>query len=302
MNDLASSLTFKTARLVIALAWGDGKIEHDELNAVKELVFALPGLSEREWARLEMYLDSPVDEEERLHLADDVLKSIRTTKDKQRVIDMIASLLPSGREMDERDWALVEEIRHRIESEETGMIKVLGGLGRMLVGFQKDADRDSRTREKNLEDYIRNKFLYDLRQSGQDLELDDHQLQKLCCAAALMGRVAFVDQEISMTEKESIHGILASEWHLDNARANLIVELIDKRASDSMEFHYLTFHFYQVTSGSERFDFVKSLFRIAYACNDASHDEMETIRDIAYSLKLTNRDFIRAKLATKPGE
>jgi len=300
MISFTSGLTFKTARLVIALAWGDGKVDHDELNAVKELMFALPDLTEREWARLEMYLDSPVDDQERNHLAREVLKEIKTPGDKQRVIDMIGSLMPTGRKLNKRDRALIDDIREQVNLEETGLIKVIGGLSRQLIRFQKDADHDSETREKYLEDYIRNKFLYDLKQSGTLPELEDGQLRKLCCAAALMGRVAFVDENISRDDKIMIRDILAAEWGLDGVQADCIVELIDRRASDSMEYHYLTYHFFEITSGSERYDFIRSLFRIAHVCNHASHEEMEMIRDIAYALKLTNRDFIRAKVATKP--
>ncbi len=300
MSSFTSGLAFKTARLIIALAWGDGKIDHEELNAVKELMFALPDLTEHEWARLDIYLDSPVNDQERNHLAGEVLNAIKTPRDKERVIDMIGSLMPTGRELNKQDRALIDDILKQVNLEETGLIKIIGGLSRKFIQFQKDADHDSETREKYLEDYIRNRFLYDLRKSETPPEMEDGKLRKLCCAAALMGRVAFVDENISKDEKIMIRDILVSDWGLDTLEADCIAELMDQHASNGMEYHYLTYHFFKVTSGSERHDFIRSLFRIAHARDHASHEEMEVIRDIAYALKLTNRDFIRAKIATKP--
>ena len=38
------TLTFKLAKLMIAVSWADGKIEHSEVNALKGLLFSLPEL------------------------------------------------------------------------------------------------------------------------------------------------------------------------------------------------------------------------------------------------------------------
>ena len=59
------TLTFKLAKLMIAVSWADGKIDNSEVNALKELLFSLPELDAKEWAELEIYMDSPVVESER---------------------------------------------------------------------------------------------------------------------------------------------------------------------------------------------------------------------------------------------
>ena len=76
------TLTFKLAKLMIAISWADGKIENPEVNALKEALFSLPELDAREWAELEIYMDSPVDESEREILLDDVLAALRSTSEK----------------------------------------------------------------------------------------------------------------------------------------------------------------------------------------------------------------------------
>jgi len=36
------TLTFKLAKLMIAVSWVDGKIDNSEVNALKELLFSFP--------------------------------------------------------------------------------------------------------------------------------------------------------------------------------------------------------------------------------------------------------------------
>ena len=38
------TLTFKLAKLMIAVSWVDGKIDDSEFNALKDVLFALPEL------------------------------------------------------------------------------------------------------------------------------------------------------------------------------------------------------------------------------------------------------------------
>ena len=76
------TLTFKLAKLMIAISWADGKIDNSEINALKDLLFSLPELDAREWAELEMYMDSHVSESEREIILENVLQSLQSTSEK----------------------------------------------------------------------------------------------------------------------------------------------------------------------------------------------------------------------------
>ncbi len=41
------TLTFKLAKLMIAVSWADGEIENSEVNSLKKLLFSLPELDDR---------------------------------------------------------------------------------------------------------------------------------------------------------------------------------------------------------------------------------------------------------------
>ena len=66
-------LILKLARVIIAVAWADGQISNEEINSLKDLLFRLRTstfddsmqFSAQEWARLDMYIETPVGDEER---------------------------------------------------------------------------------------------------------------------------------------------------------------------------------------------------------------------------------------------
>ena len=78
------SFILDLGKLLIAAAWADGKLTNEEINALKELLFSLEDISGDDWKILEMYMDSPVSEQERKTLLDRLLVQIKTAKDKLR--------------------------------------------------------------------------------------------------------------------------------------------------------------------------------------------------------------------------
>jgi uncharacterized tellurite resistance protein B-like protein len=63
-----------------------------------------------------------------------------------------------------------------------------------------------------------------------------------------------------------------------------------------MDYYRLTREFFTSTTGEERSQFLKVLFSVANADGFVSVKEIEEIRAIANSLRLTHKQFIDAKL------
>ena len=68
-------LMLTLAKVIIAAAWADGEMSHQEVNSLKEmLLWSRSGrqrnldITQREWATLEMYIDAPINAEEREQL------------------------------------------------------------------------------------------------------------------------------------------------------------------------------------------------------------------------------------------
>ena len=127
------TLTFKLAKLMIAVSWADGKIDNSEVNALKELLFSIPKLDARQWAELEIYMDSPVDESERGFLLEDVLAALRNTSEKNQVLETLEALIAVDGKVSEEEKTVFRELKSAIESRQTGVLGLFSQLtGRVL--------------------------------------------------------------------------------------------------------------------------------------------------------------------------
>ena len=291
------TLLFKLAKLMIAVAWADGEIEDSEINALKEVLFSLPELDAREWAELEVYMDSPVEESERELLLENVLAALRTTSDKNKVVQTIETLIASDGHVSEEEKIFFSELKAAIKSKQTGVLGLFSQLTGGIIKKQREREKDSILREQHLEDFIRNKILYDVRRNFPEItKISEDQLKKLCSASALLGRVAFVDGDFSQKEFETLVSLLMTEWNLTEPDANLLAEIVRRRVMEGVDYHYITHTFFEQTTPEERKDFIKCLFQMANASEKTSSEEIEEIRTIAHSLKIEHADFIDAKL------
>jgi uncharacterized tellurite resistance protein B-like protein len=111
-----------------------------------------------------------------------------------------------------------------------------------------------------------------------------------------MARIAHVDETISDPEFDSIAAALQSHWDLDEQQANFVAGIAVSEAAADLDNYRLSREFYEATDRQQRLDFLEVLFQVAAADGEASHHEIEDIRRIARTIKLSHKDFINAKL------
>ncbi|MBW2192199.1 MAG: TerB family tellurite resistance protein, partial [Deltaproteobacteria bacterium] len=98
-------------KLLIAAAWVDGELSKEEINALKDLLFAIPEISGEEWKHLEIYMDSPVTPEEREALLSRVLANATEKEDKILVIDTLTKLFQADGKISDDEHAVLQEIK-----------------------------------------------------------------------------------------------------------------------------------------------------------------------------------------------
>jgi len=288
------------ARLLIAAAWVDGELSDEEINALKDLLFAIPDISGEEWKHLEIYMDSPVTPEESEELLDRVLAGIRSKEDKALVIDTLGKLFQADGIISQEESALLQEIEATLAKTGTG---IFGNMSRMLktsVNRRSQTSRAATQRESRIDDFIMNTVYYQLEsellKKGIKISLPEQQIRKLCFAAGLLAKIAAVDAGISDNERSTIKSILAEEWGLSGQEADLVTEISCHRALKGLDYYRTTRGFFDCTTHDERKAFLNCLFKIANASEMTSSKEAEEIRRISNSLKLPHKDFIEAKL------
>lgn len=287
-------------KLVIAAAWIDGELAAEEINSLKDLVFSLPDITGEDWNELELYIDARVGESERKRLLENVLSGVRSQKDKDLVLDTLSGLVESDGVVTEDEAALLDEVKVALEEKNTGILNNLASLVGGAVKKRNSGYRAASNRESRLDDYIQNAVFFDLvsemEARGKTITMPEEEIRRLCLAGGLMAHVAWIGETVSEREKAAIRDALVRHWGATEEKAALVSEISLNRVLKGIDYYRLTRSFFDCTSSEDRKAFLETLFDVANAAGRTSNAEIEEIRKVAQSLKLSHRDFIEAKL------
>jgi uncharacterized tellurite resistance protein B-like protein len=290
-------LIMTLAKVLIAAAWADGDLSHEEINSMKDLLWRLPQLSARDWASLQIYIDSPVEEAERARLVADLQGAIRTAQDRALVLDALDEMMRADGQVTEEEEHVASEIKAAVESVDVGL---LSQLVKGMTARRSQATTGAPNREDFLDDYLRNRVYYGIRRrldmGEAELELGDEVLRTLGLAGGLMAQIAHVQPDVTDAQVKVMVEALRTYWHLTPEQAAFAAGVAISETASLMDPYRLARRFAEKCTYQERAEFLEVLFAVAAADGDASHDEIEEIRAIARSLKLSHEDFIAAKL------
>ena len=298
----------KLAKVIIAIAWADGEISNDEINCLKDLLFQLPKigykqglqLNGQEWARLEMYIETPVDAAERARLVADLQDALDSPERKQLAQEALRNMVESDGIVSDDEKAVVAEIDAALTSTDTGF---LVGLQRLLGGAMErrsEAVASAPNREAYYDDFLKNKVYYSVSQRLQidqtDLDLSDDELRKLGLVGGLMAKIAQIDREVTDEEFEGMIKAMQSHWRVSPEAAAFVAEVAISAIDLTYDVHRMMRELVTWTTEEERRQLLVVLFEVAAADGQISIDETEEIRLIARGSNLSHKDFINAKL------
>jgi len=290
-------LILTLAKVLIAAAWADGELTHEEVNSMKDLLFHLPQLSARQWASLQMYIESPVGDAERERLLEELKFAIRTPRDRELAQQALEEMLHADGNVSEEEEQVAAEIRATIDSVS---VDALSRLVKGMTGRRAQALANAPNREAYLEDFVKNKVYYGVRRrldlGEAELEVGDDVLRTLSLAGGIMAQVARVNPQISDAEVGTIVDALQTYWHLDADQAAFVAGVAISETASLMDRNRLAREFASVVGPRHRSEFLDVLFAVAAADGVATYEEIEEIRVIARSLKLSHQQFIRAKV------
>jgi uncharacterized tellurite resistance protein B-like protein len=294
-------LVLTLAKVLLAAAWADGDLTHEEVNSMKDVLFRLPQLSARQWASLQMYIEAPVEDAERARLVDELRSAIATKEDRELALQMVDEMMRADGVVTEADERVAAEIRAAVESVDLGL---LGRLVKGATGQRTRAVANAPNREDYYEDFVKNKVYYGLRRrmdlGEAELSAGEGVLRTLSLAGGMMAQVARVNPEVSPAEQAAMAEALQTHWHLAPDEAAFVVDVALSESATLLDPYRLAWQFSEVCTPEERLAFLDVLFAVATADGEASYDEIEEIRTIARSLKLSHEEFIQAKLKVPP--
>jgi uncharacterized tellurite resistance protein B-like protein len=301
-----SSVVLALAKVLVAAAWADGVITNEEVNCLKDLLFHLKGITAQDWAEIDIYMETPVDETERQRLVQDLEARLSTQADKDQAIQALDQMVRSGGAVGEAELAAVNEIKTSIQNAHAGSIHHWSLFTRNRVQDRSKAVSTAPNREQYMDDFVKNKIYYDVRirldQKNIPSQIAEDDLRKLSLAGGLMARVAYVDREVTEGENQVILQALQKYWGTSQAEAALVVEMASSEVSKDLDYYRLTRQFFEATTEDERVRFLDALFAVAAGDGMASFEEIEEIRTISNGLLLSHQQFIDAKLKLPAGQ
>ena len=292
----SSDTILSLAKVIIAAAWADGAISEDEELSLKDLLWRLPEVHARQWDELAIYLDAPVGAAERERLIADLRARAGSAEQRELALSKLEEMVNADGVVSERERAVVAEVRAALETADVGL---WGSLSRLLIGRRTEAAASAPNREAYLNDFVRNRVYYQLRQQlaagGVVWDVPDSELRRLGLAGGLLALVAHVSDGAAETERAAMVAALRAAWSLPEESAALVVE-VALADGETLDFYRLVREFAEVTTADERRRFLDALFGVAAADGAATFEEIEQIRLVALGLKLSHGEFIEAKM------
>lgn len=125
------------------------------------------------------------------------------------------------------------------------------------------------------------------------------QQQLDLAAAALLTEVIVADHEIAEKELSQLKQLLFSEYGIEEAQVDELVNVAIEEVKESNDFYQFTKLINDHYNYADKCKLIASLWKLAYA--DAVLDKYEeyTIRKIAELIYVSHGDFILAKMAVK---
>jgi uncharacterized tellurite resistance protein B-like protein len=293
-------LVMTLGKVLIATAWVDGEVSWTEINCLKDLLFKMTALTGRDWARLQIYVETPVSPQERARLLSDLKQAIASPDDRATALSVLEDVCQADGLLTQDERVVFDEIKQTIAEAQTGLFGSMSKLLRGALVRRSDALANAPNREQHFEAFIRRKIYYKLSRRLEvdetDIKISDSDLRKLCAAGGLMARIAHADDEIADEEFKVICEALQNGWGVSRQQAALAAEIAISEVGTGLDLHRITRAFFDSTDHEERSRFLEVLFAVAEAHDGKSHDEIEEVRKIARMLRVSHGDFIRAKL------
>ena len=128
-----------------------------------------------------------------------------TAEQRELALSKLDELVSADGVVSEQERAVVAEVRAALESADVGL---WGSLSRLLIGRRAQATTAAPNREAYLNDFVRNRVYYQLRQQlaagGVVWDVPDSELRRLGLAGGLLALVAHVSDGAAETERAAM--------------------------------------------------------------------------------------------------
>ncbi|WP_309382483.1 TerB family tellurite resistance protein [Cerasicoccus frondis] len=290
-------LSLILGKTLFAAAWADGKIQPQEIDCLKDIIFHLPGIDDNSWKELEHYMGSKITADERQELLSELHDLVDSDADRDFITQATNRVFMADGVITTEEQQAIREVSYVLRKESDKID--LDGLSDAIRESLKRRDHAIRKSLKPEEitklgqgDRLQLLIILEERFAEQNIDLDisQQEKQRLILFGALLARVANADDEVAPSEIEVIENAVASRWNLSTQEAAFLTQIAFSEEAQGVDLLRLAREFYEVTTQKERMDALGVLIDVSRADEVIRHIESVTIHEIAEQLKLSQED------------
>jgi uncharacterized tellurite resistance protein B-like protein len=288
--------TFSLAlgKLIIAVAWADGKLHKSEITALKDELSSLPQITHEDWTILKLYMEYPLSSGEIQNTMVDFKEKYTDKEQRDLALNVLKRIIYADGEVDSKEIALYKQIVEFFESKGNSALNKLAGIlkgTRVPFPGAKQMNRGI-SRERHLEDFMNNPIFFRFYRALSDnpvaSTLPKEQLRKYCLAGGLLAKIAQSDHQIPEIEKDTMIQCLGSCMGMDREIAKSIVKHALETDVSLLNTQRVCRQFNEMTSPEERLKFVDLLVKVIKADDHVCKREIAIFKEIGMHLHVPN--------------
>ena len=134
------------------------------------------------------------------------------------------------------------------------------------------------------------------RESGGEMAFDTLAL----ASAALMFEVIRADDTIQTSERDHLRTLLRSGFDIADEDLDALEGLAEQQVEDATDLYQFTRLITEHCDADERIELIAQLWSLAWADGEIDAMEEHAIRRVAGLIHVRNRDFVAARIRTRP--
>ncbi|QYY35148.1 TerB family tellurite resistance protein [Ruficoccus sp. ZRK36] len=279
------------ARVFIAAAWTQGSLQESETDALKDLLFQLPSLSESDWDELEELLEKPVSAKR----AESFQRKLIKLLDSEDAMTFAAYALErvtgegaAGEPPLASTLASLQECIDRVGDE--ALLCMYGLIQKPLQERLKAGDDEQLRRLGEAQVFLESR-MGNLRAGEHGRAIDPEELRRLSLAGILLFFVIQADGKVDENEILTAEKYLCTAWGLSEPKAQFVVQVSLSDKIEDLDLIRVCRWFYEVTTEEERIGFLDVLFDVGTADGELDAEEIDIIMRIAADLRFDQQHF-----------
>ncbi len=296
-------LALAMGKIFIALAWADGKVQEEEIKTLKDYLFRLPMLSERDWASLNIYMEYPVTEEEREFLISEFKLHLSDPQDREFALEGLTRMVLADGKVTKAEERMLRDMRTSMMVAKLGFASNVIRMLRKIFQKRRKLMSNVANREVHLDEYMENQVLFRVKHFMRETNLkwqhDAGWLERVCLMGGLMARMVMIDRILLPEEAREMINLLMQRWNLTREWAETVTMLSLCKEASEMDVRRLAVRFEQTTTDFERRELFQALVQIVKADSEIDPREVKELERMAEFLKV-DVDFMNRLLLHNP--